>query len=73
MNLLPYLWEQSQEQRIFRASVLSVLKTLTGVFPSFLTYDRRWVNQVLHIILSLSNSLHLEQTLINLFIPCASN
>jgi len=31
MNLLPYLWEQSQEQRIFRASVLSVLKTLTGV------------------------------------------
>jgi hypothetical protein len=32
MNLLPYLWEQSQEQRIFRAAVLSVLKTLTGVF-----------------------------------------
>ena len=31
MNLLPYLWEQSHEQRIFRGAVLSVLKTLTGV------------------------------------------
>ena len=31
MSLLPYLWEQSQEQRIFRGAVLSVLKTLTGV------------------------------------------
>jgi hypothetical protein len=30
MNLLPYLWEQSQEQRIFRAAVLSVLKAMTG-------------------------------------------
>jgi len=41
MNLLPYLWEQSEEQRIFRASVLSVLKTLTGVLREFwnlLTY-----------------------------------
>lgn len=51
MNLLPYLWDQSEEQKVFRASVVGSLQNLIGVFEIWNSSDDRlWVSEALIIM-----------------------
>jgi len=62
MNLLPYLWDQSENQKVFRASVLASLQNLVGVREIWKSSDGRlWVSEALIIMRLLFGLLPLAQ------------